>query len=74
MEQLNINSVVLDDKVLSVLKELQQEHESVSEMYIDHIETLIDYLIDTDTDNINALGMIRVLRMLKKDLTILSGR
>lgn len=74
MEQLNINSVVLDDKVLSVLKELQQEHESVSEMYIDKIETLIDYLIDTDTDNINALGMIRVLRMLKKDLTILSGR
>lgn len=74
MEQLNINSVVLDDKVLSVLKDLQQEHESVSEMYIDHIETLIDYLIDTDTDNINALGMIRVLRMLKKDLTILSGR
>lgn len=74
MEQLNINSVVLDDKVLSVLKELQQEHESVSEMYIDHIETLIDYFIDTDTDNINALGMIRVLRMLKKDLTILSGR
>ena len=74
MEQLNINSVVLDDKVLSVLKELQQEHESVSEMYIDQIETLIDYLIDTDTDNINALGMIRVLRMLKKDLTILSGR
>lgn len=74
MEQLNINSVVLDDKVLSVLKELQQEHESVSEMYIDHIETLIDYLIDTDTDNINALGMIRVLRMLKKDLTALSGR
>lgn len=74
MEQLNINSVVLDDKVLSVLKDLQQEHESVSEMYIDHIETLIDYLIETDTDNINALGMIRVLRMLKKDLTILSGR
>ena len=74
MEQLNINSVVLDDKVLSVLKDLQQEHESVSEMYIDHIETLIDYLIDTDTDNINALGMIRVLHMLKKDLTILSGR
>lgn len=74
MEQLNINSVVLDDKVLSVLKDLQQEHESVSEMYIDHIETLIDYLIDTDTDNINALGMIRVLRMLKKDLTALSGR
>lgn len=72
MENININSVMLNERVLSVLRDYQRESESVSAMYADVIEDVIDYLLESDAENV--LGKIRSLRMLKKDIMILSGR
>ena len=72
MENININSVMLNERVLSVLRDYQRESESVSAMYADVIEDVIDYLLESDADNV--LDKIRSLRMLKKDIMILSGR
>ena len=71
MENININSVMLNERVLSVLRDYQRESESVSAMYADVIEDVIDYLLESDAENV--LGKIRSLRMLKKDIMILSG-
>lgn len=63
---------MLNERVLSVLRDYQRESESVSAMYADVIEDVIDYLLESDAENV--LGKIRSLRMLKKDIMILSGR
>ena len=63
---------MLNERVLSVLRDYQRESESVSAMYADVIEDVIDYLLESDADNV--LDKIRSLRMLKKDIMILSGR
>lgn len=63
---------MLNERVLSVLRDYQRESESVSAMYADVIEDVIDYLLESDAENV--LGKIRSLRMLKKDIMTLSGR
>ena len=63
---------MLNERVLSVLRDYQRESESVSAMYADVIEDVIDYLLESDAENV--LGKIRSLRMLKNDIMILSGR
>lgn len=63
---------MLNERVLFVLRDYQRESESVSAMYADVIEDVIDYLLESDAENV--LGKIRSLRMLKKDIMILSGR
>lgn len=77
MNNIEVNGAHVTENVAEVLGEWQIKTEPVSDCYIKVIEDMIDYLIDEEAKPIppeKILGKIKALRMMKKDIKILSMR
>lgn len=76
MNNVEVNGAHITECAAEVLRQWQIKTEPVSACYVEVIESLIDYLIDDGEDNFpvdKILGKIKTLRMMKKDIEILSN-
>lgn len=76
MDKIEINGLMLTEKSINTLKELQAGPDSVVDMYIRTLEEAIDDLLSVAPEQSESviLGRIRTFRMLRKDLESLSGK
>ena len=76
MKDIEVNGAHITDQTAEILKQWQIKMEPVSACYIRVIEETIDDLTDEESDPLSPekiVGRIRTLRMMKKDIEILSG-
>ena len=76
MKNVEVNGTHITDESAEILKQWQVKTEPVSACYIEVIEDLIDFLIDKgdeSTPTNEVLRRIRLLRMMKKDIEVLSS-
>lgn len=76
MNNVEVNGAHVTESVAKVLGEWQIKTDSVSSCYVEVIEEMIDFLIENGDDNFptdKILGKIKTLRMMKKDIEILSN-
>lgn len=77
MKDIEVNGAHITDQTAEILKQWQVvKAEPVSACYIQVIEETIDDLTDEESDPLSPekiVGRIRTLRMMKKDIEILSG-
>ena len=76
MKDIEVNGAHITDESAEILKQWQVKAEPVSACYIQVIEETIDDLTDEESDPLSLekiVGRIRTLRMMKKDIEILSG-
>ncbi len=76
MNNVEVNGAHVTESVAKVLGEWQIKTDSVSSRYVEVIEEMIDFLIENGDDNFptdKILGKIKTLRMMKKDIEILSN-
>lgn len=76
MKDIEVNGAHITDQTAEILKQWQIKMEPVSACYIRVIEETIDDLTDEESDPLSPekiVERIRTLRMMKKDIEILSG-
>ena len=76
MDDITVNGTCISDSTVEVFTQWQLQSDSISGCYLRVIEDIIDYLVDETTDTLpadNILGKIKTLRMMKKDIEVLSN-
>ncbi len=76
MKNVEVNGAHITDESAEILKQWQTKSESVSACYKRVIEETIDDLTDEESASLSPekiVGRIRTLRMMKKDIELLSG-